>query len=70
MGLIRSLFWFGLFLGATFAFTVIFEHGFPSSWDQFKKDSEKEYDYLSQMVGAKPAKRPDKSDDIGGGVKQ
>jgi hypothetical protein len=27
MGLIRSIFWLAVFLVATFAFTVLFEHG-------------------------------------------
>jgi hypothetical protein len=27
MALIRSLFWFAIFVASTFAFTVVFEHG-------------------------------------------
>ena len=65
MATIRSLFWFALFLVATFAFTVLFEHG-PSD---FQKNSKKEFDYLSQMFGAKPQKQKDVSDKIGGGLK-
>jgi len=63
MATIRSLFWFALFLACTFAFTVLFEHG-PSD---FQNNAKKEYDYLSQMVGAKPQKKKDESDKIGGG---
>ena len=65
MALIRSLFWFTLFLAATFAFTVLFEHG----TSDFQNNSKKEYDYLSQMVGAKPQKKKDESDKAGGGIK-
>lgn len=60
MALLRTLFWFALFLAATFAFTVLFEHG-PSN---FQENSKKEYDYLSQMVGAKPVKKKDESEKI------
>lgn len=65
MATLRSLFWFALFLAATFAFTVLFEHG-PSD---FQNNSKKEFDYLSQMVGAKPAKKKDESEKVGGGLK-
>jgi hypothetical protein len=65
MATLRSLFWFALFLACTFAFTVLFEHG-PTN---FADNAKKEYDYLSQMVGAKPERKKDESDKIGGGVK-
>lgn len=55
MALIRSLFWFALFVACTFAFTVVFEHGTTD----FKKNAKGEYEYLSEMFGAKPAKKPD-----------
>jgi len=63
MSLIRTLFWFGLFLVATFGFTVLFEHG-PGNYFE---NAKKEYDYLSKMVGLKPEKKKDDSDKIGGG---
>ena len=51
MALIRSLFWFAIFLGATFAFTVIFEHGFTD----FNGNAKKEYATLKgYMSGATP----------------
>ena len=65
MATLRSLFWFTLFLAATFAFTVLFEHG----TSDFQNNAKKEYDYLSQMFGAKPVKKKDESEKIGGGVK-
>jgi hypothetical protein len=33
MALIRNIFWFAVFLGSTFAFTVLFEHG-PNNFAQ------------------------------------
>ncbi len=65
MATLRSLFWFTLFLAATFAFTVLFEHG----TSDFQSNSKKEFDYLSQMFGAKPQKKKDESEKIGGGVR-
>jgi hypothetical protein len=47
MSLIRSLFWFGLFLAATFGFTVLFEHG----TDDFANNAKKEKEYLMKMAG-------------------
>ena len=38
MALIRTLFWFAIFIGSTFVFTVLFEHG-PMN---FKENSKKE----------------------------
>jgi hypothetical protein len=58
MAMIRTLFWFTLFLAATFGFTVLFEHGTTD----FQNNSKKEFDYLSQMIGAKPLKKKDGSD--------
>lgn len=57
MGLIRKLFWFSLFLVATFGFTVLFEHGTRD----YLENARKEYDYLTQMAGLKPAKKEDDS---------
>lgn len=52
MSLIRTLFWFGLFLASTFVFTVIFEHG----TDDFSNNAKKEKELLMKMAGAdKPA---------------
>ena len=38
MLLIRSLFWFTLFVASTFCFIVIFEHGFSSFGENSKKE--------------------------------
>ncbi len=57
MALIRKLFWFSLFVVSAFAFTVLFEHGTSNYFENARK----EYDYLSQMVGAKPARKADDS---------
>lgn len=55
MALIRSLFWFAIFLGATIAFTVIFEHGFSD----FKGNAKKEFATLKGYVtGATPKPEP------------
>ena len=60
MGLLRTLFWFGLFLVSTFAFTVLFEHGVSD----FGTSSQKEWDSLVQYYNAKvngPAKADPKT---------
>jgi hypothetical protein len=61
MGLLRSLFWFAVFAAATFAFTVLFEHG-PSN---FSENAKKEFDSLSKLVGGKPERKKDQSDQLG-----
>ena len=60
MGLIRSLFWFVIFLASTFAFTVIFEHG-PTN---FSDNAKKEYELLSKLYGGKIEKKKDTSDTL------
>ena len=60
MGLIRSIFWFAIFLASTFAFTVIFEHG-PMN---FKENAKKEYESLSKLYGGKIEKKADASDKL------
>ena len=62
MATIRTLFWFALFLAATFGFTVLFEHG-PSN---FQENAKSEYVYLSAMLSTKPEKKKDETDKIGG----
>jgi len=60
MALIRSIFWFALFIAATFTFTVIFEHGF----EDFRGNAEKEYTLLKGYATGK-VKRPfDTSDNL------
>ena len=60
MALIRKLFWTAVFLPATFAFTVIFEHG-PTN---FSENAKKEIEILQKLVGSKPEKRKDDSDKL------
>ena len=60
MGLIRSLFWFAVFIGATFAFTVLFEHG-PSN---FPDNAKKEFETISKLYGNKIEKKKDASDTL------
>ncbi len=58
MGLIRSLFWFTVFIASTFAFTVLFEHG-PTN---FSDNAKKEYATISKLYGGKIEKKKDASD--------
>ena len=60
MALIRTLFWTAIFLAATFAFTVLFEHG-PTN---FVQNAKKEAEILKAMAGAKPARPGDQSDKL------
>jgi len=46
MGLLRGLFWFGLFLVLTFCFVVLFEYG-PRD---FANGSQKEYARVKSLV--------------------
>ncbi|HZJ14662.1 MAG TPA: hypothetical protein VFD27_06415 [Chthoniobacteraceae bacterium] len=61
MNLIRNLFWFAVFLAATFAFTVLFEHG-PTN---FGNNAKKEMDGLTKMINTKIEKPKDDSDKLG-----
>jgi hypothetical protein len=49
MGLLRLLFWLFIFLGATFAFTVLFEHG-PS---HFVENAQREWMDLQKLYNAR-----------------
>lgn len=60
MALIRSLFWFVLFLFFTFAFTVIFEHG-PMN---FAEDAKKELEVLKKYVDTGVKRQEGKSDKV------
>lgn len=60
MGLLRSLFWFAIFLAATFTFTVVFEHGF----DNFSANAKKEFEMLKGYVSGGMERQPDKSDQL------
>lgn len=60
MGLIRSLFWFAIFLLSTFAFTVLFEHG-PTN---FAQNAQKEFETLKKLYSTKVEKKGDQSDKL------
>ena len=47
MSLLRSLFWFALFVASTFCFIVIFEHGVSN----FGENSKKEVESLKVIFG-------------------
>lgn len=57
MALIRNLFWTAIFLAATFAFTVLFEHG-PAN---YLENARKEAAALQGMFGKKVEKAKDGS---------
>ena len=61
MGLLRSLFWFALFVIATFGFTVLFEYG-PRN---FQENARKELQLLQKLYTSKIERKKDTSDKIG-----
>ena len=60
MALLRTVFWFALFIAATFVFTVIFEHG-PMN---FREDAAKEYESLTKLFRADVKRQKDGSDKL------
>jgi hypothetical protein len=61
MSLIRTLFWFSIFAGSTFVFTVLFEHGISN----FPDSARKEFELLQGYISPGSVKRQeDKSDKI------
>jgi hypothetical protein len=58
MALIRSIFWFALFVASTFCFIVVFEHGFSD----FGSNAKKEVESLKTIfgMGSKKATPPAK----------
>jgi hypothetical protein len=66
MALIRSLFWFAVFVVSTFVFTVILEHGFSN----FSGNADVEFKLwqktVNDFIQGEPVKRKkDESDKIG-----
>jgi len=53
MSLVRAIFWIALFLASTFAFLVIFDHGFANFPDNCKKEAT----YLQKVLGMADAKK-------------
>lgn len=60
MGLIRLLLWFALFVVATFAFTVLFEHG-PLN---YVENAHKELEMLKKQYHTKLQPKADESDKL------
>jgi hypothetical protein len=60
MALIRTLFWFAIFIGSTFVFTVLFEHG-PTN---FAVNSKKEAESLQKLFMGDVKKKADGSDHL------
>jgi hypothetical protein len=58
IALIRKLFWFAVFLLATFCFIVVFEHGTAN----FADNARKEFAGLKEMFGKDIKRKPDHSD--------
>jgi len=58
--LIRKMFWFGLFLVATFTFLVLFEHG----TDDFAKNAEQDFQSFKTALFTKPEPKKDESHKI------
>lgn len=58
MSILRSIFWFAIFLASTFAFTVLFEYG-PTD---FSKNAQKEFANLSKYYDVKVEKKKDDSE--------
>jgi hypothetical protein len=61
IALVRKLFWFAVFLLATFCFIVIFEHGTAN----FTANAKQEYADLKQMFFKDIKRKPDTSDSLG-----
>jgi hypothetical protein len=60
LALFRTLFWAAIFVGSTFAFTVLFEHG-PTD---FVPNAKKEAETLKAMITGKIARKKDESDKL------
>jgi len=54
MSLLRSVFWFALFVASTFCFIVLFEHGVSN----FGENSKKEVESLKTIFGMAAKKAP------------
>ena len=59
--LIRKLFWFCLFLVATFCFVVLFEHGTSN----YAQSAQEEFEKLRKLVNMQVVRKKDESDKIG-----
>lgn len=57
MSLIRSMFWFALFVASTFCFIVVFEHGF-SNFVENSKVTLEDLKKISGLMDKKPAAQP------------
>ncbi|RYD73492.1 MAG: hypothetical protein EOP84_21445 [Verrucomicrobiaceae bacterium] len=60
MGLIRTIFWFAVFVIATFAFTVLFEHGTTN----YVQNAEREFSALKKQLDKKIDRKNAPSDEV------
>ena len=60
MGLIRTLFWFALFVFFTFCFVVLFEYGPSDFVPGFQKEGQRVTNFVRETIH--PAKK--KTDDV------
>lgn len=60
MGLIRTLFWFAVFIVATFAFTVLFEHGTTN----YMANAQREFETLKKLYSKEVERKGDQSDKL------
>ena len=66
MALIRSLFWFAVFVVSTFSFTVIFEHGIGNFTGNAEKELKVWQETVNRWIEGKPMERKkDTSDKLG-----
>ncbi len=56
MGLLRSLFWFLLFVFFTFSFVVLFEYGPNDFVPGFQKEFARVTDYVDHLIHPAPKK--------------
>jgi hypothetical protein len=59
MGLITKLFWAALFVGFTFSFVVLFEHGSKDFLKDFAKNAKIEYASFQEFTAPSKAKSTD-----------
>lgn len=58
--LFRKIFWFGLFLVATFCFVVLFEHGTTN----YVQNAQTEFEKLQRLVNTQVVRKKDESDKV------
>lgn len=59
--ILRKIFWFALFLVATFGFVVLFEHGTQN----YPESAQAEFQKWKKLVNTKVTRPKDQSDKVG-----